>query len=243
MVAGVNVSGYGETSGTHGLLVARTMTGPVISRIDQRNLRENAYAALRDAFTRGEFAPGDAVNLRALADQLGTSMTPVREAVRRLVAEGALIDTPSRTLEVPQFDLERMQDLMRARLALETLVVDMAMDKIGAATIDRLEEIIHRPRLSAAGQIDQTQNYDFHFTLYRTCGSKVLLPLIEALWLQYGAYLHLIAQHPDVESIAEHSYHQEIIDALRRGDREKAKQALICDIERSFRVLYPEGKE
>ena len=216
------------------------MAGPVITRIDQRKLRENAYAAIRDAFTRGEFAPGDTVNLRALADQMGTSMTPVREAVRRLVAEGALIDTPSRTLEVPQFDLERMLDLKRARLALETLVVDLAMGRIDTATIDRLEEIIRRPAVSEGDLIDQTQNYDFHFTLYRAYGSPVLLPLIEALWLQYGPYLHLIGKHPNVASIAEHSHHEEIVDALRRGDREAAKQALTADIERSFRVLCPD---
>ena len=216
------------------------MTGPVITRIDQRKLRENVYAALRDAFTRGEFAPGDVVNLRTLADQMGTSMTPVREAVRRLVAEGALTDTPSRTLEVPRFNLERMHDLKRARLALETLVVDMAMDKIDATTIEQLEETINRPRLSASGEIDQTQNYDFHFTLYRACESKVLLPMIEALWLQYGAYLNLISKHPDAEKIEVHSHHQEIIEALRRKDAEAAKRSLSCDIERSFRVLYPE---
>ncbi len=95
------------------------MTAPRIAKIDQSKLRENVYYALRDAFTRGEFAPGDIVSLRALADQLGTSMTPVREAVRRLVAEGALIDTPSRTLMVPPFDSARMEDLKKARLALE----------------------------------------------------------------------------------------------------------------------------
>jgi acetoin utilization deacetylase AcuC-like enzyme len=83
------------------------------------NLREGAYRALHDAFTRGAFAPGDVVSLRGLADQLGISMTPVREAVRRLVAEGALIDTPSRTLIVPPFAARRMKDLKAARLALE----------------------------------------------------------------------------------------------------------------------------
>ena len=62
-----------------------------IAPIDQSSLRESAYKALRDTFTRGEFAPGDVLSLRRLADQLGTSITPVREAVRRLVAEGALI--------------------------------------------------------------------------------------------------------------------------------------------------------
>ena len=94
------------------------MIAPVIARIDPVKLRENAYFALRDAFTRGAFAPGDVVSLRVLAEQLGVSMTPVREAVRRLVAEGALVDTPSRTLMVPAFDARRAADLMAARLAL-----------------------------------------------------------------------------------------------------------------------------
>jgi len=59
------------------------MTPPVIARLDPVKLRENAYFALRDAFTRGAFAPGDTLSLRGLAEQLGVSMTPVREAVRR----------------------------------------------------------------------------------------------------------------------------------------------------------------
>src|SRR6056297_1231234 len=93
---------------------------PKLARIDQSKLRETVYDALKGAFTRGEFAPGDVVSLRDLAGQLGCSMTPVREAVRRLVAEGALIDTPSRTLMVPPFDARRIHDLKAARLALET---------------------------------------------------------------------------------------------------------------------------
>ena len=117
------------------------MTGPRIAKIDQLKLRENVYFALHDAFTRGEFAPGDTVNLRGLADQLGTSMTPVREAVRRLVAEGALIDTPSRTLMVPPFDATRMEDLKRARLALETLVLDQAIDRLDDRTLDKLAAV------------------------------------------------------------------------------------------------------
>ena len=92
-----------------------------IAAIDPTNLRDSAYRSLHDAFTRGAFAPGDMLSLRSLAEQLGISMTPVREAVRRLVAEGALIDTRSRKLLVPAFDVRRMKDLKSARLALESL--------------------------------------------------------------------------------------------------------------------------
>lgn len=215
------------------------MNGPQIARLDATKLRENAYFALRDAFTRGEFAPGDTVSLRNLAVQLGISMTPVREAVRRLVAEGALVDTPSRTLAVPAFDPRRMQDLKAARLALEGLVLDQAMARIDEAGIAALEAVLARPRSGAPGLPDLAANYDFHFTLYRFSESAVLLPLVEALWLQYGAYLNRIINHPEAGRIAEHRHHYEIIDALRGGDGAAARAALTADIERSFHVLLP----
>lgn len=217
--------------------------GPRIARVDQTKLREGAYQAIKDAFTRGEFAPGDTLSLRMLAAQLGISMTPVREAVRRLVAEGALLDTPSRTLVVPPFDIARMRDLKLARLALESLVLDLTLDNMAPDTPDELDTILDRRTSSAEAKPDLQQNHDFHFRLYRDSGSDVLLPLVEALWLQYGAYLNLIIHHRDAPRIAEHLHHREIIAALRAGDRAAAQAALRADIERSFRVLAAEAGE
>lgn len=217
------------------------MTAPVIARLDPVKLRENAYFALRDAFTRGAFAPGDTLSLRTLADQLGVSMTPVREAVRRLVAEGALVDTPSRTLMVPPFDAGRARDLKAARLALEHLVLDRAMDRIDAEGIARLEEILARADDGPHALPDLVANYDFHFTLYRHSGSEVLLPLVEALWLQYGAYLNLIINRPQAGLIAEHAHHHEIIAALKSRDRSAAHAALEADVSRSFNFLITES--
>ena len=215
------------------------MAAARIAPIDQTNLRDSAYLALRDAFTRGEFAPGDVLSLRTLAEQLGTSMTPVREAVRRLVAEGALIDTRSRTLLVPPFDARRMTDLKSARLAMEALVLDQAMDRIDADGIAALRAILETP--SRGDGPDLIQNYTFHFTLYRWSGSDVLLPIVEALWLQYGAYLNLIMRHEAAQRIAEHQHHYEIIAALEARDKPAARAALTADIERSFRVLLDDS--
>jgi DNA-binding GntR family transcriptional regulator len=215
------------------------MNEPKIARIDQSKLRESVYDALREAFTRGAFAPGESVSLRSLADQLGTSMTPVREAVRRLVAEGALVDTPSRTLEVPPFDADRMRELKSARLALEAILLEEAMDHMDEAVIETLAAIIARPR--PQGNLpDLTQNYEFHFTLYRQSRSRVILPLVEALWLQYGAFLNLVVQEKAASEIPEHIHHAEIISALRANNRGAAQKALAQDIERSFKLLLPE---
>jgi DNA-binding GntR family transcriptional regulator len=210
-----------------------------IAKIDQSKLREEVYFALHDAFTRGEFAPSAVLNLRGLAEQLGTSMTPVREAVRRLVAEGALIDTPSRTLQVPPFDQERMLDLKRARVGMETMVLGIAMGNMDDTTIDLLETII-RPADADQSGPDLKANHEFHFTLYRKSKSAVMLPLIDALWLQYGAYLHLIIRHENALAADEHEFHKDIILALRHNDHDAAKAALKADIEASFNYLAAE---
>lgn len=216
------------------------MPGPQIAPIDQHKLRENVYFSLRDAFNCGEFAPGDVVNLRGLADQLGTSMTPVREAVRRLVAEGALVDTPSRTLMVPPFDLRRMGDLKAARIALETLVLDQAIDNMDAAALAELKNIVDIPANDVPSGVDLRSNYEFHFALYQQSGSAVLLPMIEALWLQNGAYLNLVIRHDTVRGLDLHMHHRALIRALQDGDRDLARTILIADIEASFQVLQPE---
>ncbi|MHA6345299.1 GntR family transcriptional regulator [Roseivivax sp. CAU 1761] len=216
------------------------MNQPRLARIDQSKLRETVYDALKQAFTRGEFAPGDVLSLRDLAEQLGCSMTPVREAVRRLVAEGALIDTPSRTLMVPPFDARRMGDLKAARLALEPLVLDQAMARVGPEDVARLRVVLAPARPENGPDLEL--NYAFHFGLYRLSGSDVLLPLIEALWMQYGAYLNLIIREQDAVNLEEHRHHHEILAALEAGDAAAARAALIADIERSFRVLMPHGE-
>ncbi len=233
-----NIAALDRVSGiTNYLSKGQSMKAFGMAKIDQSKLREEVYAALCDAFTRGEFAPGEVLNLRGLAEQLGTSMTPVREAVRRLVAEGALIDTPSRTLEVPPFDNSRMLDLKRARIGLETMVLDIAMDNMDEVTIDQLERIIQETPGAVSSGPDLQANYDFHFTLYRKSSSHVMLPLIEALWLQYGAYLHLIIRHENAQRVDEHEFHKDIIDALRQKDRAAAQAALKSDIECSFNYL------
>lgn len=214
------------------------MTQPQLAPIDQMKMRETVYGALKAAFTRGAYAPGDVLSLRELAQQLGCSMTPVREAVRRLVAEGALIDTPSRTLMVPAFDKRRMAELKSARLALELLLMDQVMARVTEADIDELDAILARSTPESGPDLEI--NYTFHFTLYRISQSQILLPLIEGLWMQYGAYLNLIIKEQSAGELDEHRHHREIIAALRAADRDAAHAALVEDIDRSFRVLLPE---
>lgn len=208
----------------------------MLGRIDQSKLRESVYAALHKAFTRGAYAPADVLSLRSLAEQLGTSITPVREAVRRLVAEGALIDTPSRTLQVPAFDTERLTDLMRARIALEPMLTELAVERMTRGTEEALATILEEaPALD--DQPDLEQNYRFHFTLYKESRSPVILPVVEGLWLQYGPYLKLMIANAGPAIGRGNDIHAEILDAVRRRDAGAAAAAVTRDIQRSFALV------
>lgn len=208
----------------------------MLERIDQTKLRESVYTALTEAFTRGTFAPGDILSLRTLADQLGTSMTPVREAVRRLVAEGALIDTPNRKLQVPPFDEARLTDLMRARIALEPMLAKIAAERMDKATLDTLEAILAEPEPNHE-QPDLAQNYRFHFTLYNHSQSPVILPIVESLWLQYGPYLSLMIERAGPSIGRGNDIHEDIIEAVRNGNGDETAIAVERDIRRSFGLI------
>lgn len=210
----------------------------VLDRIDQAKLRESVYAALHAAFTRGAFAPGDVLSLRTLAEQVGTSMTPVREAIRRLVAEGALIDTPSRKLQVPLFHKERLDELMRARIALEPMLAEAAVVRMASETLAELEAILIGWQES--DHPDLEQNYRFHFTLYNQSQSPVILRLVEGLWLQYGPYLNLMMARAGPAIGRGNDIHHEIFEAVRAGNAKAAALAVERDIRRSFGLVAGE---
>ena len=203
------------------------------------NLRELVYDQLKDAFMVGYFAPGDYLNLRELADRFETSITPVREAVRRLVAEGALIDAPGRALRVPPLRRSRLIDLRQARIGIESMVTEMAVSRARPQDLDKLEAILDEAvSKSPKSPIDElTSNRKFHFTLYGIGGSPTLFRIIESLWLQYGPFLNLIHYTIDPNIRGSHKDHRRIIAAARDGDSGAARQALVADISRSFDIL------
>src|SRR5690606_24223555 len=140
--------------------------------------------------------PGQKLTLRELAAALGVSPMPVREAVRRLAAEGALETLPNRRIRVPVMTKTRFRELLRIRLALEGLAVEAATLRIRTADIDRIEApnaefTRKRGRRQADGTRLFRVNKDLHFIDYEAAAMPMLLGIIEGLWLQIGPMLHL----------------------------------------------------
>lgn len=194
-------------------------------------LQERVYRELREAIMLGHFHPGDAMTIRGLADRLGTSMMPAREALRRLVAERALELLPNRRVTVPTMTPDTFVELTEARIALEVLAARRAFPKTDAALADRLERI-NAEQDEAIAQSDwagyQERNRAFHFTLYEQAPGKVLMPLIESLWLQIGPFLYLTRQNLGTTYLEDR--HVEAIAAIRDRDETALATAIEQDI-------------
>jgi DNA-binding GntR family transcriptional regulator len=208
-----------------------------INPIDNGTLGQRVYAELRDFLMVGGVGPGEKVTLRQLTGAFGTSLMPVREAVARLAAEGALEVLPNRAIRVPVMTKARFREILRLRLALEGMAVEQAAARIDTRALDELvalnrafSEEMRRKRNDSARMF--RANKEFHFTVYRAAAMPVLLGIIENMWLQIGPVLHfsLGVRGREATSRFAPDCHDRLIEALRRRDGAAGREALAGDL-------------
>jgi DNA-binding GntR family transcriptional regulator len=196
------------------------------------NLQDQLYQRIRDALLAGRFRPGERLKIRDLAAEWGTSPMPVRAALQRLVAEGALEGAPQRSVRVPAMTRERFQQLFQVRLGLEGLAVELAVARIGAAEIELLRGCIARMETALEQRNVPTYldaNSLFHLTLYRACANPILLRMIESLWLQVGPFFNRLFTEADL-SLRLNDFHEQAFKALEAGDGKAARAAMEQDL-------------
>lgn len=205
-----------------------------LREIDTQPVHDRVYRRVRDALMTGVFAPGEPVTIRSLAAELGTSTMPVREALRRLVAERALEVLPSRAFAVPRMSREHLRELLRVRTQVEGMAAEDACARIGDDELRALRGLTARmaeaAEDAAANAVYLRLNRDFHFTVYRAAGSDILIAIIESLWLQAGPYLHALLQGEPLPAEQAEKHHEALIRALERGDAPGARAALVADL-------------
>jgi DNA-binding GntR family transcriptional regulator len=199
---------------------------------------DRLYRALRARIMHGEVDPGQAMTLRGVAQEFGTSMTPAREALRRLIAEGALQTTVSGRISTPALSNDRIEELAALRALLEPELASRALPRAHFALIDRLEAINHSvgqmiARADASGYI--RLNLEFHRTLYLRAQSPAILQLTETVWLQLGPTMR--ALYARLARTDPPQYHRLILAALKAGDEPGLRLAVRTDVTRGLRML------
>lgn len=214
---------------------------PVSSR---STVQDGIYRQLRNALMSGHFDPGQTLTIAMLADTFRTSHMPVREALRRLTAENALTVVPNGSAQVPTVSLEGLDDLCLTRVALETLAVRLATKRSGAQDRRAFRLALARHEEAAAERDLQAmlaRNQEFHFAVYETCGSQVVIQFIQTLWVRFGPYMRMLSAHvePIIESgrYVPSRHHADLLDAMDAGDEKAAAKAIKGDIETTQTML------
>lgn len=213
--------------------------------VDSRSVHERVYDEIRIGLSQGLFAQGQTLTTRGLAATFGTSEMPVREAIRRLVAEKYIVQLGNRSFQVPLLDREAFQDVISVRLLLEGHAAASAARKAGPEDIARLREVNAEMRRALDNRDAQQTlrlNEEFHFMVYGITGSETLLDTIETLWSRSGPYLASVVAIDGELSVFHKAeqMHDAIIAAIESGNSAQAETALVADI--SFAVEWYEEK-
>jgi len=199
---------------------------------------EQVYRTLKSQIMFGDLIPGQPVTIQGLTDSLGVGMTPVREAIRRLISDGALIFQGNRRVSVPLLNDDDIEQMIFARKSIESDLSRRAAKNMTATDIDQLERIDQRlDRTIADGDVGGylRLNHAFHETLYAHADAPILKDLAERLWLRFGPSLRVVCGRFGTQSLPDR--HKDIIVALRDGDAEKAAIATAQDIEQGMELM------
>jgi DNA-binding GntR family transcriptional regulator len=202
-----------------------------IGMVEHETLHERIYRELRRALMSGAVRPGQSLSYRGLAEALGTSPMPVRDAVRRLISERALEALPNRTIAVPTLSTRNIDEIYKIRISLEGLAAEEAAGLVSDRLVGELETLEDQMEETLkAGDIRRfmDQNWRFHFKIYGAAEMPQLTEVIENFWLQIGPLVS--QQAPQTHGDIIFAHHRSAVGALKRRDGPAARAAIAADL-------------
>ena len=199
---------------------------------------DRVYRQLRSRIMYGDLPPGAPLTLRGIGEEYEVSMTPAREAVRRLAAEGALTMSASGRITTPALSNDRIEELAALRALIEVELASRALPRAHMALIDRLTSIngviaVAVAKSDAVAYI--RANLDFHRTLYLRAQAPAMLAMAETVWLQLGPTMR--ALYGKLGRTEAPRFHRLIVAALKAGDEPGLRLAVRSDVTQGLRML------
>jgi DNA-binding GntR family transcriptional regulator len=195
-------------------------------------VQDAVYARLRQWVTVGRFLPGERLKIRQVATEMGVGVMPVRAALQRLAAEGALVNVPNAGVAVPRMTVAEFDDLLQMRMLLEGEGAERGALRLDAPQRTRLAQLV-RQMSEALGRGDAdgylAANEDFHVLLYRAAGSPTLFALIDTLWLKAGPISNQLFETPEAAASLNLA-HEAALKALLNGSSVGVRRAIEQDI-------------
>jgi DNA-binding GntR family transcriptional regulator len=194
------------------------------------NLGTIIYNALAAALVRGALRPDERLKIRDIARQMGTSVTPVRDAILRLVQEGALYLRSPRDIRVTPVSPGQYLELRAIRIELEGKAAEMAAEHATADDLKQLDRLVREnERALRAGDHGRATDLNqlFHFHIAQMSGMPVLVDILRRLWMRMGPWISESYDMTDPQMVA---FHRNIVAAIRNHDPQAARAAMRDDL-------------
>ncbi len=194
--------------------------------------QDQTYAVLRQWLTVGRFLPGERLKIRDVAAELGVGTMPVRAALQRLAAEGALSHSPHCGVAVPRLSRAEFDDVLQNRLLLEGEAAERGALRLAPAALQHLQQLsasMAQALQTGAAKAYLDANEAFHVCLYQAAGSPTLMQLIETVWLKVGPLSNQLFDTPDASAVLNDA-HEELLQALVRKDAAAVRRAIEKDL-------------
>lgn len=189
------------------------------------------YQKIRDMILFGTLVPNQAVTIQGLTEMADAGMTPAREAIRRLTAEGALETGGNRRVKVPEMTRAKLDEISFARLTVEPKLAELGTSRMTDACLSEMKAYDDEvDRAIEAGDIGRYLefNYRFHFRLYAQADAEILKKIATSLWMQMGPSLRIVCGRFGTANLPDK--HSEALEALKIGDGAMAAEAIAGDI-------------
>jgi DNA-binding GntR family transcriptional regulator len=201
-----------------------------LNKIENKTLRQKVYELLKDKMAMADILPGQKISLRSLAAQLGVSLMPVREALWQLESEKTVVIESNKQMYVNSLTLEELDEILRIRLLLETMAVELACERRSEDALPKIKRLLIELHASMADTKDYLKkNQEFHFSIYALAESPILVDHISRLWARVGPYISLVARHRD-DLLAAMNFHDPMYRALVERDKGKIVDSLQGDL-------------
>jgi DNA-binding GntR family transcriptional regulator len=214
-------------------------TSVAFQRIEREPLCDLAHTQLRDALLAGQFPPGTSLTLRGLAESFGISITPVRDALTRLVAQGVLQSGPRNSATVPHLTATELKHITVVRCALEGRAARSAAQNPDQKPRTQLQARLATMRaLINDRKLERYLDHHrkFHFEIYAMSETPVLVEMIENMWLRCGPALSFVIPQY-VLSLRGSDHHSAALNGILRGAPDQAEAAIVADITEAANYL------
>lgn len=206
---------------------------PSLKPVKKENLSVRVYNEIRNALINGQYEPGERLIIGELAQEMGVSITPVREAIFRLISEQGLEMQAATAVYVPYVNSEKLREIQQIRFHLEGMGAAEAAQQITRKQLDNLIAL-QRDFISCTSTDPKRASYlnrKFHFAILEASNKPILRNTVESFWVITGPILKVFhVKTAGLDYSQNEHRHEAVIEALEARDSEAAREAIQADL-------------